>query len=58
MKVNTISAALKHSRQMQDGEWKGIEVSAEASVNDKGDWTGGPEDTVMRSWHLLASTSS
>jgi hypothetical protein len=38
MKVNTISAALKYSRQMQDGEWKGIEVSAEASVNDKEDW--------------------
>ena len=38
MKVNTISATLKYSRQLQDGEWKGIEVGAEASVNSKEDW--------------------
>jgi len=38
MKVNTISATLKYSRQLQDGEWKGIEVSAEASVDSKESW--------------------
>ena len=38
MKVNTISATLKYSRELRDGEWKGLEVSAEASVNDKEDW--------------------
>jgi len=38
MKVNTITATLKYSRELQDGEWKGIEVGAEASVNSKEDW--------------------
>lgn len=38
MKVNSISATLKYSRQLQDGEWKGLEVGAEASVNDEEDW--------------------
>lgn len=38
MKVKTISATLKYSRELQDGEWKGIEVGAEASVHDKEDW--------------------
>ena len=38
MKVNTISATLKYSRQLQDGEWKGIEVSAEASVEPGENW--------------------
>jgi len=38
MKVNTISATLKYSRELRDGEWKGIEVSAEASVDSRENW--------------------
>ena len=33
MKVKTISATVKYSRQLQDGEWKGVEMGAEATID-------------------------
>jgi len=33
MKVHTINATVKYSRQLKDGEWKGLEIGAEATID-------------------------
>ena len=38
MKVTTISAALRFSKDIGHGAWKVIEIGAEASVDPREDW--------------------
>ncbi len=40
MKVTTVSASLRYSKALDDGQWKAIELSAEGSVDAKETWQG------------------
>jgi hypothetical protein len=38
MKIDRISATVRYSQDTGKGAWKSLEISAEASINEKEDW--------------------
>ena len=38
MKVTTISAAIRYSKEIGNGAWKSLEIGAEATVEPREDW--------------------
>ena len=40
MKVEKVSAHIRYSKALDDGQWKAIELSAEGSVDTKETWQG------------------
>ena len=53
MKVTTVATSIRYSRQLDDGSWKGIELSAEGSLEGQDTWTKAQASLYQQLGHQL-----